>query len=239
MQLEVYPDYKTLSRATANRIGKYIHQKPGSLVCLASGHTPLGVFECLVEDVRINKLDVSQCTFVGLDEWVGMNGQDTGSCRHMMDEYFFLPLAIPNKQIAFFDGRAKDLNGEVERINNLIDDHGQLDIMLVGIGTNGHLAMNEPGTPFTTKAHISKLAEETITVGQKYFNTTTKLEMGITLGLKNFADARLPILMANGTKKAAIIKRITTEKSGVHLPATIVQRTEKAVVMVDEETAGV
>lgn len=227
-----------MCRAVADMIGNYLRTKPASLVCLASGHTPLGVFECLVTDIENNKLDISQCEFVGLDEWVGMNGRDVGSCRHMMDEAFFLPLGIPASRIHFFDGRATDLQAEVDRINHVIDQRGQLDIMLVGLGTNGHVAMNEPGTPFQLKAHISELAEETKTVGQKYFKTETPLDEGITLGLKNFSDSKLPILIANGPRKTEIVKMILTEKPGPYLPGSIVQQLPNCVVALDQEAAA-
>lgn len=234
MHLHVFPDYQSLSRATADLIARFIQQKPDALVCLASGHTPLGVFECLVQDVRNNSLDIRGCTFVGLDEWMGMNGDDVGSCRHMMDEAFFNPLQIPGDQIVFFDGRSANTGSEVDFVNRRIDRNHGLDIMLVGIGTNGHIAMNEPGTSFATKAHISILAEETKSVGQKYFTTATPLDKGITLGLQNFADARLPILLANGSKKSAIIKRVLTEEVSEQLPASIVQKMPHAYVMLDD-----
>ena len=236
--MTIYPDYQALSRATAECIANYLREKPASLVCLASGHTPLGTLACLVEMVKAKELTLDACTFVGLDEWVGMNGKDAGSCRHLMDEAFFFPLQIPESRIHFFDGRAQQLSAEVERINQVIDQHGALDIMLVGIGTNGHIAMNEPGSSFRGKAHIGQLAEETIAVGQKYFETPTALDKGITLGLQNFADAKLPILIANGAKKAGIIKRVLTEKPDEQCPATIVHKIEKCAVLLDAEAAS-
>ncbi|MFZ5973063.1 MAG: 6-phosphogluconolactonase [Bacteroidota bacterium] len=238
MELRILPTYPALCRAVANRIADQIRQKPAALVCLASGHSPLGVFECLVADVQQGNLDISGCTFVGLDEWLGMNGTDPGSCRHMMDESFFLPLQIPAAQIAFFDGKATNPDAEVQRINELIDRQGGLDVMLVGIGTNGHIAMNEPGTPFQTRAHISTLAEETKTVGQKYFSSATPLDKGITLGLHHFATAGLPLLMANGSRKAPILKRLFEEDVSEQLPASIVHQVPRAVVMVDQEAAA-
>jgi 6-phosphogluconolactonase/glucosamine-6-phosphate isomerase/deaminase len=106
--------------------------------------------------------------------------------------------------------------------------------MLVGVGLNGHIAMNEPGTSFDSVAHISTLAEETKTVGQKYFDTATQLSRGITLGLKHFRDARLPILVANGEKKAHIIRQILTSSPSESLPASIIQLIDQGMVMLDE-----
>lgn len=234
MTLNVYSDYVELSRATADLVADEINRKPDALLCFASGHTPIGVFKCLVEDVQAGKLDISQCTFIGLDEWGGMNGSHHGSCRHMMDQDFFLPLNIPEKQILFFDGTAADFQRECDRVNAFISARGVLDVMLVGIGLNGHLGMNEPGTPFNTYAHVSELAEETKQVGQKYFPGETILSKGLTLGLAHFREARLPIIMASGTKKASIIKKMMEIEPTEGLPASIVHLTPQAVVMVDQ-----
>lgn len=238
MNLRIYKDYSTLSRTTADLIVSFIRAKPQALVCLASGHSPKGVFECLVQDVKARKLSLSQCTFVSLDEWLGIGAKEKGSCRAMMDEDLFLPLGIKDSQIVFFNGLSHDPEGEVLRVNNLIATNGGLDIMLVGIGTNGHIAMNEPGTPFGIRAHVSVLAEETKTVGQKYFDKTTSLSKGITLGLGHFKESRLPILMANGEKKKDIIARLLASPPIESLPASIVHSIEHAYVMLSEDVMG-
>jgi galactosamine-6-phosphate isomerase len=152
----------------------------------------------------------------------------------MMDKDLFFPLAIKERQIVFFDGMAADLQAEADKVNKLIDANGGLDIMLVGVGMNGHIAMNEPGTSFDSVAHISTLAEETKTVGQKYFDAATQLTQGITLGLKHFRDARLPILVANGEKKASIVSRILSSSPSESLPASVVQLIDQCIVMLDE-----
>jgi glucosamine-6-phosphate isomerase len=238
MKITIYPDYKSLSRATADLVAGYIRTKKDSLICLASGDTPRGVFDCLVEDVKSKRLDLSQCTFVSLDEWVGIPAGQKGSCRAMMDENLFIPLQVPMEQIKFFNGMADDLPRELERINNLISEHGGLDIMLVGVGTNGHIAMNEPGTSFDVYAHISTLADETKEVGQKYFAATTKLDKGITLGLKHFRETRLPILMANGQRKTAIVKKTLSSTAVETLPASIIHLIDHGFVMLDAAAAS-
>lgn len=237
MNISIHDTYKELSRAAADKIADYIRNKPVSKVCIASGHTPLGVFECLVEDVKTRKLDISRCTFVSLDEWIGVERNDSGSCWSMVDKCFFSPLRISASKILFFDGNASDLQHECDKVNEFLSPDG-LDIMLVGVGLNGHIAMNEPGTSFHLRAHISQLAEETIHVGQKYFDKPTKLSKGITLGLQNFREAKLPILMANGLKKASVIQKVLTHSVTENIPATIVQTIPQALVMIDKEAAS-
>jgi galactosamine-6-phosphate isomerase len=156
----------------------------------------------------------------------------------MMDEDFFIPLQVPEERIIFFNGTAVDLPHELGRINSLIAANGGLDIMLVGIGTNGHIAMNEPGTSFNTHAHISTLAEETKETGQKYFSMITELSKGITLGLKHFREARLPILMANGKKKTTIIRKTLSSPAVETLPASIIHLIDHGFVMLDQEASS-
>jgi glucosamine-6-phosphate deaminase len=238
MEIKVYNDYKELSRAAADLIVGRIKHNPRSMICVASGHTPVGVFKCLVDDVKANALDLSQCTFVSLDEWIGVDPADPGSCLAMLRKDFFDHVSLRKDQIRYFDVTMKDHQAECDSMNNLIASHGGLDVMLVGVGTNGHIGMNEPGSLFSDYAHISQLTQETITTGQKYFKTATKLDQGITLGLRHFQEARLPILMANGLNKAPIIKAITTSEATELIPATIVHRVKQSVIMLDKDAAG-
>ncbi|HZY79509.1 MAG TPA: glucosamine-6-phosphate deaminase [Cyclobacteriaceae bacterium] len=234
MEVKVYKTYDLLSRATADLIANVIEKKPRALVCIASGHTPIGVFQCLANDINSGKLDASKATFVSLDEWLGIDPSDPGSCLSMLNKDFFNHVSV---RVEAFDVNA-DPQKESERINNLIEKHGGLDVMLVGIGLNGHIGMNEPGSSFDSYARVTDLAQETITTGQKYFQKPTSLSKGITLGLRHFAESKLPIVMANGSKKAEIINRVYNTQPTETLPATIVHKVPQALVMLDAEAAS-
>lgn len=238
MKVEVFKDYGTLSREAADLIAAVITSKPNALICIASGHTPIGTLHCLRDDMNAGKLDTSHVTFVSLDEWLGIDPADAGSCISMLRKDFFDHVKLRKEQIQMFDVLVKDPQRECDRMNKLIADNGGLDVMLVGIGMNGHIGMNEPGTPFDRYAHISELAEETKTTGQKYFTKPTTLSKGITLGLRHFSECRLPILMANGSKKAEIIGQTMKKKPTESLPATIVHKIPQALIMLDKDAAA-
>jgi glucosamine-6-phosphate isomerase len=238
MQVKIFSTYAELSRATADLIGTFVATKKDSLICIASGHTPVGVFQCLADDIRLKKLDVSRCTFLSLDEWVGIDPSDPGSCLSMLKKDFFDQVPLRPEQIISFDVLAADLQRECNRINTFIESHGGLDVMLVGVGTNGHVGMNEPGTAFDSFAHIGELAEETKTVGQKYFTRSTSLHLGITLGLRHLREAKLPIVMANGEKKAAIIAKALQTNPTEQLPVSIVHKIPHAFIMLDQQAAN-
>ena len=237
MKIQIFTDYQSLSQATASLIVYAIQEKKNSLICLASGHTPIGVFQELSRAVKENQLDLSACNFLSLDEWVGIDPNDSGSCLTMLKRDCFEPLALQPHQTEYFHVESEDLEKECERINTLIEQHGGLDIMLVGVGTNGHIGMNEPGTPFDTYAHISTLAEETKTVGQKYFSKPTDLALGITLGLRHLREAKLPIVMASGEKKAPAIGIGLNQPPTEDVPVSIAQLIPQGYVMLDEAAA--
>lgn len=237
MQVKKYKDYTELSKEVAELISSVINKKPYAHVCIASGHTPVGVFRHLISKINDKLLDVSKATFISLDEWLGIDPSDPGSCISMLRKDFFDHVNLRKEQIVMFDVSASPVF-ECARINGLIETNGGLDVMLVGIGLNGHIGMNEPGTSFRSYAHVSVLAEETKTSGQKYFDKQTELSKGITLGLRHFAECRLPILMANGTRKAGIMNKVLNTHPTEQIPATIIHNIPQALVMIDDEAGS-
>ncbi len=238
MKIQIFKDYQALSIATTQLIINAVKAKPTALICLASGHTPIGVFHELAKEVNINNLDLSGCTFFSLDEWIGIDPNDSGSCLSMLKKDCFDPLQIQPDKIEFFDVKTPDLQQECDRINALIENNGGLDIMLVGVGTNGHIGMNEPGTSFDSYSHTGPLAEETKTVGQKYFSKPTTLSLGITLGLRHLREARLPIIMASGKKKSDIMVKGLSQPPTEEIPVSIAQLIPQGYVMLDEDAAS-
>jgi glucosamine-6-phosphate isomerase len=234
MTLQTFPDYAALSAHAANHIAETIRRKPDAMLCLASGDTPTGTYRLLAEMATAGAVDLSRCRFVGLDEWVGFGPQDVGSCGYLVYRDLFTPATIRPDQITYFDAKAADLQAECRRVDAVIAANGGLDLLLVGIGMNGHIALNEPGTPFTNRCHVSELAETTKTVGQKYFEQPTVLSQGITLGLQHLTEAREVILMASGAKKAAIMQQALYGPITEQCPASIIQTHPNAIVMMSE-----
>lgn len=238
MKTLIYDDFDQLSKAAADLITDLVQSKPDSLLCLPSGDSPSKIISYLVEYAGRGKVDFSRCTFVGLDEWVGMDGNHEGSCKHYLYKHLFTPLKIKPENIMVFDGLAADLGKECKRIDQYILKNGGIDIMMVGIGLNGHIGLNEPGTSPDLYSHHTKLDPLTKTVAQKYFNQETILTEGITLGLKHFMEAKTAILIANGGKKAAIVsKAINGEVTG-QIPASIIQKHPNSYVFLDGEAAS-
>ena len=238
MTLQTFPDHDALSQHTAEHIAALVNQKPDALLCLASGDTPIETYRRFVALAQAGRVDVSRCTFVGLDEWVGFGPDDAGSCSYYVYRDLFRPLDLRSEQVHTFDAKAADLAAECARIDALIDSRGGLDLLLVGMGMNGHIALNEPGTPFTNGCHVVELAESTKTVGQKYFDQETVLTQGITLGLRHLTEARDLILLVSGPKKAPMLHTALTGPVTEQVPASLVQTQPNARVWVDEEAGS-
>lgn len=238
MQINIYKDYSTLSFYTAMEIITLVKMKPDAVLCLAAGNTPALAYNMLTQQAIAEKVDFSQCTFIGLDEWVGIPPENEGSCHYFLQQNLFKPLNISRSNIYLFDALINDLKQECEDMDNIIASVGGIDLMLVGVGMNAHIGFNEPGIPADLYAHVIALDTGTQSVGQKYFKQNTRLEKGITLGLKHLQEAKKVIMMANGKHKAEIIKKALEEPIRTDIPASIVRTHKQALVMLDREASS-
>lgn len=237
MELIVAQDYEALSAQAAQRLAASMQFANKRLLCIASGDTPAGMYRYLAAMAEKGEANLSDWYFVGLDEWAGMNGTDEGSCRWHLDRQFFHPLRIAPERICFFNGRATDLHQECSRVETFIELHGGIEVAVVGLGLNGHIGMNEPGTPATLRTHVAQIDEETQRVGQKYFTRPVSIEQGLTLGLANLREARKIFLMASGAHKAPIVSKILHEPPSEQVPATVLRSHPGLSVFLDAAAA--
>jgi len=238
MQLKIYDDHYVLSNEAANEIVAAIASKPGAVICLASGETPRLTCQLFAQKVKNEKIDLSGTTIIGLDEWVNIPPDNEGSCHYFFRNELTNPLRIPEKQIHLFDGMSEKPEVECRKMDAVIREKGGIDLMIVGIGMNGHIGFNEPGVSFDNYSHVIDLDDTTLTVGQKYFKSKAALQKGITLGLKHLQESKKVLLLANGTKKAEVVRRTVDEKVTNTFPASIMQTHSNGFVMVDKEAAS-
>ncbi|HMO62481.1 MAG TPA: glucosamine-6-phosphate deaminase [Ferruginibacter sp.] len=232
------PNYYALSDYTAQQIVNTIKEKPNCTICMASGHTPAMTADLLVKKLQREKIDYSTITFLGLDEWAGLDSSNTGSCAYFFQQKIFKPLQLPSQQYHLFNALAADLQQECAKMDALISSNGGIDIMVVGIGMNGHIGFNEPGTPFDTLCHIATLDDTTKTVGQKYFSEHVKLQQGITIGLGHLLQSKKAILMANGQKKAEVIYHTVHGTVSERFPASVMQQHAAGFIITDTAAAS-
>ena len=238
MELQIFDTYEMLSSAAAELIINAVKKKPHTVFCFASGDTPKRTYELLVNTAKNDKVDFSQCTFIGLDEWLGIPPENPGSCHYFLQTYLIQPLGLNAAQVHLFDAMAINPQEECDKMNVLIREKKGIDCMLVGVGMNGHIGFNEPGTSITLNAHVIDLDSTTLSVGQKYFSSEVPASKGITIGLEQVLEAGTLLMMANGKKKAAIIKQALEEEITNHTPASLIRHHANGILMIDEEAAS-
>lgn len=231
-------DYQSLSEKVAKKVLEIVVPLKNPVLCPATGDSPKGLYKEMIGRIAQKNIDTSGWYFVGLDEWLGMNEQDEGSCRYHLNHDLLKPLNVSEKNISFFDGKAKDIQNEIKKAENFVKVNGGIDIAIVGLGINGHIGMNEPGTDPSLHSHIAEIDRITQQVGQKYFKQSREIKRGITLGIADIIEARRVILLVNGNKKAAIVKRVLEGDISEEFPASLLRRHKNFSVYLDEEAAS-
>jgi len=238
MKLSVFPNYRLLSEKASDEIIQMVQKKPTAVLCFASGDTPRLCYQLFVEKAKAAKIDFSAISFVGLDEWVGIPPSNEGSCHFFLNNLVLKHLNFSNANIHLFDGMSDDPIQECRKMDQFLHEKGGVDLMLVGVGMNGHIGFNEPGISSHYYSHLVELHNTTTSVGQKYFKDATSLKLGITLGLNHLLEAKEVLMLANGLKKALVIKKALEENISDQMPASIIRTHPNSEVMIDEEAAS-
>ncbi len=236
MNIQVEATPQKAGAAIGAEICRLVVQKPDAVLCLAAGHTSLETFDYLVQQKDEGRCDFSRVRIVELDEWTGMGKEQPESCTGFLERHLFSRLKLDPRQIFLFDAKG-DLKEECLRMERLVEELGGIDYLLLGIGINGHLGLNEPGCDFEQGPHTTALSETTKTVGQKYFSSHADLQGGITLGIRDIMDSRRVVLAATGSHKREIVRRLLSEEIGPHLPATVLRRHGNATLCLDAAAA--
>ena len=238
MQIVIEQDYNSLSAKAADEVMEILESLEKPLLCPATGDSPKGLYKEMVARITKNEINISNWNFVGLDEWIGMNGKDEGSCRFHLDNDLLQPLKVKFENIIFFDGRAENLLEEIAKEIFFIKSYGGIDVAIVGLGMNGHIGMNEPGTDPSLPAHVSEIDLVTQQVGQKYFKNPQELKGGITLGIKEIMEAHHVILLISGSKKAKIAQQVLEGEISSKFPTSFLQNHTDCTVYLDKEAAS-
>lgn len=239
METIICKDYEALSRAAAERVRDILQETPDALVSFPGGDTPLGMVREFTRMVNEGECDISRASFVMLDEWVGLNETDAGSCANFLKENLFDRLEKPFAEVFCFDGKAADLGAELAAHDAFIRAHGGLTVSVLGIGMNGHLGFNEEGVDFSLRSHKIPLSDTTKRVMSKYFGgQALPLEYGITQGVAQIMEAQHVFVIANGEKKAAIVKQAIEGPVTNAVPASVIQNHPRGCFILDEGAAS-
>lgn len=218
---------------------KQMSQQNHSKLGLATGGTMVDVYRFLVQLLRKNKLDVSEIETFNLDEYVGLDAQHEQSYHTYMNEMLFKQYPYFNPSLLHIpNGNADNLNDETKRYEQLINQKGPVDIQILGIGENGHIGFNEPGTDINSATHIVDLTESTISANSRYFDNEVDVpKQAVSMGLSTILKAHRIILLAFGEKKRAAIEKLAENEVNSDVPATILHAHPNVEIYVDDEAA--
>ena len=199
---------------------------------LATGSTP----ETLYKEMTASDVDFTEMTSVNLDEYVGLGGEDEQSYRYFMNKHLFDKK--PFKETFVPNGKAEDLDAASAEYEKIIDAH-PVDIQILGIGQNGHIGFNEPGTPLDSLTHVVELTESTINANKRYFDKVEDVPTrAVSMGIGSIKKKKKMILMAYGEAKAEAIKGMIDGPVTTDMPASALQNHQDVVVIIDDAAAS-
>jgi len=238
LKVIVCKDYDEVSKKTAAIVIKEMIVNKKLIIGLATGSSPVGLYKNLIEAYQKSLISFKQVTTFNLDEYVGIDRAHPQSYYFFMYENLFKYIDIDKNNINIPDN-------DISRIDQLASEYNarllgnQRDIQILGIGSNGHIGFNEPGTTLSNETFIAKLSEETRKDNSRFFNSLEEVpKFAITMGIKNIMNAKKIILIATGKNKAEIVNKTINEKITKAIPASILQLHPDLTLILDEDAAS-
>lgn len=238
MKVIVVKDYEEMSLKAFEVMSEVVKNKPNAVLGLATGSTPIGLYKNMIKDHKENGTSYKSIKTVNLDEYAGLDYSSDQSYVYFMRSNLFDHIDIDLNNTNIENGKATDRQAECDRYNKLLEEMQQ-DIQVLGIGSNGHIAFNEPGTPFGSVTHIVDLAESTIKDNSRMFASIDEVpRQAFTMGLKNIMNAKKVLILANGANKAKAVYGLVKGEVTENLPASVLQLHPDVVVIADESAAS-
>lgn len=240
MRIYQAKNYQEMSRKAANIISAQIIMKPDAVLGLATGSTPVGTYQQLIQWYQKGDLDFSEIRSVNLDEYKGLAPDNDQSYAYFMRNNLFDHVNIKMENTNIPNGLETDIALECSRYNNVIQSLGGIDLQLLGIGGNGHIGFNEPSDAFESGTHCVKLTDNTIQANARFFETIDEVpKFAYTMGIKNIMQAKSILLVASGASKAEALYRSLFGPITPEVPASILQLHNHVSVVADEEALSI
>ncbi len=228
--------YEKMSRLAANIMGGQISLKPDSVIGLATGSTPLGLYRELVRRCGEGELDFSQVTTINLDEYAGLDSSHEQSYRYFMNHNLLDHINIPKENTFVPEGNATDLAEACRVYDERIKACGGIDMQLLGIGHDGHIGFNEPGPVFVKETNVVDLTEMTIKANARFFDDENQVpRQAVTMGIGAIMNAKKILMVVNGQEKKEILKKAFFGPITPEVPASILQLHPDVTVIYSEE----
>ena len=236
MKILKFATYEEMSAAAADIIAKQINIKKDSVIGLATGSTPVGMYKKLTEMNKSGMIDFADVKTVNLDEYYPISPENRQSYRYFMNVNLFDNININKENTYVPDGSAENPDEACENHEKIIKALGGIDIQVLGIGQNGHIGFNEPGEFLYASTHITGLTESTISANARFFDSEDDVpKKALTMGMGTILKAKKILLLANGKSKHAAISALLDDKITTEIPATLLKVHPNVILICDEE----
>ena len=236
MKVLVVDNYNELSAAAAEMLADTVKSKPDCVLGLATGSTPIGTYEHLIQKYNAGELDFSRVKTINLDEYYPISPNNDQSYRYFMNTHLFDSVNIDITNTNVPDGLANDPKTACRDYEALIDTLGGADVQLLGIGRNGHIGFNEPSECLEPFTHLTNLSEDTVKANSRFFeNEALVPTRAITMGMRSIFKAKRIIILASGKDKCPAIKALLSQKIRTDCPATLLHLHPDVTLICDKQ----
>src|SRR5690625_733295 len=234
MKIIKVADYDEMSSKACEMVVDKVKEMGNPVLGLATGSTPEGLYQRIIEKYKQGDVSFEKVTTFNLDEYVGLAGDDPNSYRYFMNEKLFKHVDISTDKTHVPNGVAKDLNAECENYEKFSQDVGGIELQVLGLGTNGHIAFNEPGTSFESRTGVVDLTQETLEANRRLFNSIDEVPtQALSMGIGLIFEAKEIILLVSGEAKAEALSRVINGEVTEELPGSILQQHDHVTIIAD------
>ena len=238
MKVQIVENYAKMSRAAADIFSEVVNGKPQCVLGLATGDTPIGMYECLVEDYKAGKGDFSGVKSVNLDEYYPIAPDNEQSYKYFMNYHLFDKININKANTYVPNGQATDVVKSCADYEKNIDALGGIDIQVLGIGRNGHIGFNEPDGELIPFTHVTDLTADTINANSRFFESEDDVpKQAVTMGIESIFKARKIVILASGEGKAEAVKKMLCGKITTKCPASLLRFHPDVTLICDKDAA--
>ena len=237
MKVIITENYEEMSAKAAEILISVVKNNPNAVLGLATGSSPIGTYKNMIADHKANGTSYKNVHTVNLDEYVSLNAEHDQSYAYFMRTNLFDHVDIDLKNTNLPCGVASDLQKECARYNKLLDEL-KPDVQVLGLGSNGHIGFNEPGTPFSSVTHLVDLTENTIKDNSRLFDSIDEVpRQALSMGIKNIMQAKSILMVVSGKNKAEAVKGMVKGEITPNLPASVLQLHPDVTIICDKAAA--
>ena len=236
MRVIICNNYDEVSKAAADIVASQIILKPNSVLGLATGSTPVGMYNLLSQMNKEGKIDFKDVLSFNLDEYYPLNSDNDQSYHYFMNENLFSKININPKNTYILDGMAEDTEKECMDFEKLIEEKGGIDLQILGIGQNGHIGFNEPDEALIPRTHLTELTESTINANSRFFENIEDVPTkALTMGIGTILNAKKIVLLASGKSKQKVVKELLNGNITTSNPSSMLNLHSDVVLICDKE----